>query len=453
MAKFLFTVWPYPGNIHPNIAVAQTLQDRGHEVGFYTGAVYRGVLEAEGFALFPFQRVVQRLWTVVGGTEGQERATDTPVLYERLAQYQSGPFRRRFLVRGLQLESVYLESVLGTVPQQVADLQPVLSAWQPDVIVCDPDLWGPILILHELHRIPVAVLSYYMACLIPGPDAPPIGFGFGPPRTWPTRMMAEIVRGATDLLMTRVRREASAMRQRYGLPQLTMRIHEFMGQMPLHLVTSVPELDYQRHDLPPSVHYVGPCLWDKPREEPPQAWLDDLPRSNPVVYVSEGTTYVRPPIVLRAAARGLADQPLEVILTTGPHRDPVTLRIGTLAPNVRLERWVPQSDVLSRASVVVTHGGAGSTMGALQAGLPLVVVPLQWEQRDTARRIVETGAGVQLEPRRCTPARLRTAVKRMLDDPSFRHQAEQLASIFARYGGAQRAATLLENLATHQAIR
>ena len=49
MAKFLFTVWPVPGHIHPNIAVAHELRKLGHEVRFYTCADVHSIIEGEGF--------------------------------------------------------------------------------------------------------------------------------------------------------------------------------------------------------------------------------------------------------------------------------------------------------------------------------------------------------------------------------------------------------------------
>jgi len=50
--------------------------------------------------------------------------------------------------------------------------------------------------------------------------------------------------------------------------------------------------------------------------------------------------------------------------------------------HVHIARWVPQADVLRHARVVVCHGGSGTTLGALAAGVPLVVTPLFDDQPD-----------------------------------------------------------------------
>jgi MGT family glycosyltransferase len=225
-------------------------------------------------------------------------------------------------------------------------------------------------------------------------------------------------------------------------------VTEFTGQMPLYLVPTTREFDYERQDLPPSVHYVGPCFWDKPTDEPPPAWLTQLSADVPVVHVTEGTIHWEEPILLRAAYRAFVNRPVELVMTTGAHRNPAELDLGPPAPNVRVERYVPHSDLLPKTAVVVTSGGAGTLMKALRAGVPLVVVPDGWDQPDQAQRVVEAGAGLRLDRDRCTPERLRAAVERVVNEPSFRENAQRLAAGFARYRGPDRAAELLEGLAS-----
>ena len=264
------------------------------------------------------------------------------------------------------------------------------------------------------------------------------------PRNWSTRLRSRLEQQVVWWFSADFRAGVNALRRRYGLSPLRLSVTEFAGQMPLYLVPSTPEFDYERHDLPPSVHYIGPCLWDKSSHEPPPAWLASLPQDRPVVHVTEATVHMHEPLLLRTAARALGDRPMHVVMTTGGHRDPAELDLGPLAPNVRVERYVPHSDLLPRTAVVVTMGGAGTVLAALKAGVPLVVVPTEWDKPENAQRVVEAGAGLRLAPRRCTPERLRAAVERVLTEPSFRQNAQRLAAAFTRYGGATRAAELLE---------
>jgi MGT family glycosyltransferase len=213
--------------------------------------------------------------------------------------------------------------------------------------------------------------------------------------------------------------------------------------MPLYLVPASRAFDYNRRDLPSAVHYVGPYLWNRPRTQAPTPWLAELQRDIPCVHVTEGTVHVQKPFVLRAAIAGLGGLPLQVVATTGGTRSVDDLGFSTIPDNIRIVPWVSHADLLPVTDVMVTTGGAGSVLASLAAGVPLVIVPTEWDKPEIAQRVVEAGAGVRLEPRRCTPERLRASVLQVLREPSYREAARRLAKDFAALGGAARAADLL----------
>jgi MGT family glycosyltransferase len=271
--------------------------------------------------------------------------------------------------------------------------------------------------------------------------------GLPRPRNWHTRLLSRSISAASWPVRSRFRRAANAVRRRYGLPALPASVLDFTGTMPLYLVLGTSEFDYERRDLPPSVRYVGACLFDKPSHEKPSDWLEELPQNQPWVHASEGTVHVLSPFVLKAAAQGLANLPMQVILTTGGNREPQELDLGPLAPNVHVVRWVSHTELMPRLSVMITTGGSATVQSTLKAGVPLIVVPTEWDKPDIARRVVETGAGLSLSPAHCTPQRVRAAVEQILATPSFRQNAQRMAAAFARYGGPAAAADLLEKLA------
>ena len=92
------------------------------------------------------------------------------------------------------------------------------------------------------------------------------------------------------------------------------------------------------------------------------------------------------------ALEAVAEVPARVLLTLGGELPDDAL--GPLPGNVHAERWVPQADVLAHADLVVCHGGSGTTLGALAAGVPLVVMPLFADQPHNARRVAAVGAGL-----------------------------------------------------------
>lgn len=430
MARFLFTCWSFPGHVFQPLAVARVLRERGHECAFYSGPRAARVVEGENFPFFASGKAEEDAMYDFMFAPGQARTVNWRTM--------------------MQFATTIQGWLLDTVPRQVADLEPILAQWRPDVVVTEQNMLGPVLVLWEKLQIPVAMLAYY-SCSIPGPDAPPFGLGLPPPRNWHTRLLSRSVTLLSSPMRARFRRVANQVRSRHGLPPITTSVLEFTGTLPLYLVMGTSEFDFERHDLPPSVHYVGACLWDKPSHEKPSDWIGQLPREQPGkqpwVHASEGTVHVLSPFVLKAAAQGLGGLPMQVILTTGGNREPSELDLGPLAANVHVVRWVSHTELLPHLDVMITTGGSATVQSTLRAGVPLIVVPTEWDKPDIARRVVETGAGLRLAPEQCTPERLRAAVEQVLGTPSFRQNARRMAAAFARYGGPLAAAGLLEELA------
>ena len=121
---------------------------------------------------------------------------------------------------------------------------------------------------------------------------------------------------------------------------------------------------------------------------------------------------------------------------------------------------MPQDEVLHRAAAVVTHGGLGSTLGALAHGVPLVVLPLfSLDQWFNAAAVARAGAGVALDAERhtrravdlpdaATLAALRPAVEHVLDDPRPRRAAQAIAEEIRGLPPVEAAVSALEKLAT-----
>ena len=110
-----------------------------------------------------------------------------------------------------------------------------------------------------------------------------------------------------------------------------------------------------------------------------------------------------------------------MLLTIGDRRDPAEL--GPLPRRVRVERWVAQDEVMPRAAAVVGHGGSGSTLTALAAGVPLALVPLFVDGPENARRVAGAGAAIVVDD----ATALATAVRELLDDASYVEAARRIA--------------------------
>ena len=162
----------------------------------------------------------------------------------------------------------------------------------------------------------------------------------------------------------------------------------------------------------------------------PSAWGGS---DDPLVYVTFGSVtggFDVLNVVFERSLRALADLPVRVLLTTGHAVDPESLR--PWPDNARVEQWWPQDDVMPLASVVVGHGGFGTTMSALAAGVPQVVVPLfASDQEINATRIAQVGAGIRLDGRQEATEGLADAVSRVLADEGMRAVAGAMADEIA----------------------
>ena len=136
------------------------------------------------------------------------------------------------------------------------------------------------------------------------------------------------------------------------------------------------------------------------------------------------------------------DGPFSALVTTGRNVDPGEL--GPVSPRVRMERFVPQAHVLPRAAVVVSHGGSGTTLGALAHALPLVLVPQAADQFDNAARAEAAGAAMVLRPEALTADAVRAALARVLEEPSFAEGARRIAAEIEEMGTPDEVAAAVE---------
>ena len=181
----------------------------------------------------------------------------------------------------------------------------------------------------------------------------------------------------------------------------------------------------------PDTHRFHDPAWDAAAAPLPDWWPGRA--DEPLLYVTFGSvagSFPQALPVYGVALQAVAELPVRVLLTVGRELD-----LDALPPapeKVHVERWVPQQDVLGHASAAVVHGGSGSTLGAIAAGVPLVVVPLFADQPQNARRVAEVGAGLAVEPNRedvdATVAPLRDAVRMVLGERSYGERARALAA-------------------------
>ena len=234
-------------------------------------------------------------------------------------------------------------------------------------------------------------------------------------------------------------RTINRQRRAWGLPpardfnSLFSRLAQ-VAQLPAAL-----ELPGRR--LPPHVHHTGP--WTDPQGrapvEFPWARLDP---SRSLVYASMGTLQNGILRTFRMIAEACAGLDLQLVISLGGGQDPALL--GDPPGDPVVVGYAPQLELIRRSALTISHGGLNTALESLERGVPMVVLPVTYDQPGVGARVEWSGAGRSIPVGRLTVDRLRDAVRTVLGDPAYRERAGRLQSSIEAADGLNRAADLIE---------
>ena len=161
----------------------------------------------------------------------------------------------------------------------------------------------------------------------------------------------------------------------------------------------------------------------------------------PLLYSSLGTAFNNWPEYYPILFDAVRDLDINVFAALGSI-DPASLK--DIPANVEVGQMVPQLDILSQASVFITHAGMGGTGEAIYYGVPMIAIPQMEEQAITARQIEKLGLGVAfLDKSAITSEALKTAIQKLLTESSYKAAAEQFSADMKTLGGAKASAEAL----------
>jgi MGT family glycosyltransferase len=140
-----------------------------------------------------------------------------------------------------------------------------------------------------------------------------------------------------------------------------------------------------------------------------------------------------------------AVEPLEdvqVVLSVGKNINPQNL--GPIPSNTIVVRSAPQIELLKRAALCIAHAGLNTTLESLAHGVPMVAIPIGYDQPGTAARIAHHGTGEFIEVDELTTDRLRGLIEKVLQDPSYRKRAGYFQKVISKTRGLDVAADIIE---------
>ncbi len=380
--RMLFSCFAGFGSLHPLLFLALAAQKAGHEVAFATGGERRSTLEKLGLSLYA---VGSRIRGLV-----RERY---PELASRPMDPEAEAFRRRVVMAGIRVEV--------TLPE----LLDICETWHPDIVVRGHLNFAACLAAEEMG-IPHAVVEEWSS-------------------------------GALDRFNDSVREPLNNWRHIRGLPPdpaLEM-LHRYLALIPFP-----PSLRDPGTPLPPTARRIKPLIFNESGDEKLPEWIKSLPPL-PVVHATLGGLLDRPD-VLRIIIEGLADEQVILILATGRGHDPAVL--GALPKNVRVAEYIPHTQLLPRCHAIISHAGAGTLIAAVEAKLPLVLIPLFGDAPSNAARAVAAGLGQMISPSDLTSQAIRHATLEVLRDPSYRKNLESVHKEIESLPSIDQAVTWLE---------
>lgn len=393
MAKIVYIGIPAHGHTNPTLPVVSELIRRGHTLLYYNAESFRTKIAPTGADFRPYPEPMPTEREI---SEALHKFINASLMFAKMSEPLT-PF---------MLEEIARE--------------------QPDLILYDSAaMWG--YIAARTHHIPhICSLTHFVL------DGSQRAIGFG--------TLARFASSALPHLPTLIRWK-QRMTRLYG-KNIVGGITEYGD---LNIVFTSREFHPPNTFIDQRFRFVGTSLNPAAHDGNFPA---DMLDAEQVIYISLGTINHLDLDFYRAAFEAFADHPARFILSAGKNTD--ISRLGIIPANFIVRPYVPQVAVLQRADAFITHGGMNSIHEGLYYGVPLVVVPHQFEQLLNGKRVAQTGAGILLGQRppygRVTAPELRAALNAVLHDASYRQQAQRIGQTLKAAGGYQCAVEKIETL-------
>ncbi|MDB4953094.1 MAG: ydhE [Myxococcales bacterium] len=400
--RVLFLTLVTRSHVNPNIGVAQWVRRLGGSVSWAcmpNSDSCTAQLSAQGFDVI--------------------RTAEAP---GKKANWEPTELAR--IIRDHEAYKRRLQGHLGRLSNFVDDMRSAIRAAQPDIVALDGSEYAHV-IAAVAEGVPFVNLSTTLVTVAP------------PTLTYPYDQIIQ------DLVA-----ERAAL---FAKHQVNATFSHGVALSPLaNVVFSTSSFLGQSPDPERKFHFVGPSIPPELRgDESPIEW-DKIRDDRPLVYVSFGSLIYWQPELLILLARAVIAAGGQPLLSVGSLVSDEAFR-RELPPGAVAVAYASQLEVLSRAALFVTHGGANSFMESLYRGVPMLILPMCADQPVQAYFAEKAGVGLSIDPWQLDLETAVSLLTRLLEPGnSFRSKAEQARESYNFAQGAQNTATLLRSLATER---
>jgi L-noviosyl transferase len=380
--RILFVTFPFAGHTLPLVPLAWAARLAGHDVLFATAGeavdlVVHAGLPAMAVAETDIIKVCQQQTEVTGppnlSCDDQRAFMDAwsrADTWSRAGTGDAQPSKVDKLLANFRL-------LFGSVGERTIDaIIRVARDWRANAVVYDPYM-----------------VAGLVAAKVVGAPVFKHGINVSPPH------MASTVSAMSNSI------------QRYGLTDTVWEPTAGIDVCPESIRSSSPDLGWPMRYTPYNGEAVLP------------AWLLEPPRHRPKICVTMGT------LILTLARRG----PLDIIIEALSTREVDVIILGAediiqkpLPDNIHATGWLPLNAVLPTCSAIIHHGGAGTTLTTLTAGVPQLIIPQFADQPINATAVASRGVGIHLPESKTDMASVRDQLFRLLNDPTISQAASEV---------------------------
>ena len=401
------------GDVHPFIALALALRGRGHRPTIITNPYFQELIEAQGIGFLP-----------VGSSEDVTRIIAHPDLWHA---------RRGFEVIAREV----MVPAIGEIYRLIA------AHAGADTVIAASSISLGARIAQEKLALPTASVHLQPIVLRSRIEQGMFG-NVRISRSQPMWFKRAFFRLVDWLAIDRVvKRPLNDLRATLGLAPVSRVLDRWLHS-PQCVIAFFPQwFAPPQADWPPNTHQVGFPLWDGagPQRADP-ALLEFLESGTAPVIFTPGSAASTMHRYFRESVEAARRLGLRAMLVTNfPEQLP-----RELPPGIQAFGYLPFSEVLPRAALMVYHGGIGTLAQTIRAGVPQLVVPSSHDQFDNAWRIGQLGLGRSLPQARYHAARAAREIAALLEDPRIRERCAAFATRVDSRAALERACELIEQL-------
>ncbi|ARV59264.1 glycosyl transferase family 1 [Nostocales cyanobacterium HT-58-2] len=268
-------------------------------------------------------------------------------------------------------------------------------------------------------------------------DVPPFFTPWSYQNTWWARLRNHVTYYILDCSSQPILQVLNEYRQKWKLPT-NPRLYASRSRL-AQISQQSAAFDFPCAHLPKHFYYTGPLRNLSPYNVP---FPFERLTGQPLIYASLGSMQNTKQEIFECIAAACQALDVQLVITLGSTLN--TQGLQRLPGYPLVVQYAPQMEVIAKAKLTITHGGLNTVLDSLSYGVPLIAIPITYEQPGNAARIKWTGTGEVIPLTRLSISKLQAAIQRVLTEDFYLNNALRIKRSLLEAGGVKRAADIVE---------